>query len=201
MSSIYPCWLKWQRICLQCRRPRFDPWVRKIPWRREWLPMSVFLSGDSHWQRSLMGYSPWGGKELNTTELLAYIRPVSCACFKTRIRSISLEASCSLFCQKKLSMKYKMLMMEYVQRHRIWMWSAMGVPVRLPRRAECRVLPRITELSKWNWSVFPDTEVTLAKNGKLELSTPCESRVLLPGTEYEVKTGKRADELVHTGSG
>ena len=95
-----------------------------------------------------MGYSPWGRKELNTTELLAYIRPVSCACFKTRIRSISLEASCSLFCQKKLSMRYKMLMMEYVQRHRIWMWSAMGVPVRLPRRAECRVLPRITELSK-----------------------------------------------------
>ena len=47
-----------------------------------------------------MSYSPWGHKELNTVELLAYIRPVSCACCKTRIRSISLEASCSLFCQK-----------------------------------------------------------------------------------------------------
>ena len=41
-------WLRQSRICLQCRRPRFDPWVRKIPWRREWLPTLVFLPGESH---------------------------------------------------------------------------------------------------------------------------------------------------------
>ena len=35
-------------IHLQCRRPRFDPWVRKIPWRREWLPAPVFLPGEFH---------------------------------------------------------------------------------------------------------------------------------------------------------
>ena len=35
------------------------PWVRKIPWRRECLPTPVFLSGESHGQRSLVGYSPW----------------------------------------------------------------------------------------------------------------------------------------------
>lgn len=40
-----------------------------------------------------------------------------------------------------------------------------------------------------------DTEVTLAKNGKLELSMPCE-RILLSGAEYEVETGRQADELV-----
>ena len=34
----FPWWLRWQRICLQCRRLRLDPWVRKIFWRREWLP-------------------------------------------------------------------------------------------------------------------------------------------------------------------
>lgn len=45
-----------------------------------------------------------------------------------------------------------------------------------------------------------DTEVTLAKNGKLELSMPCE-RILLSGAEYEVKTGRQADELVHVGHG
>ena len=44
----------------QCRRPRFDPWVRKIPWRRKWQPISVFLPGKSHGQRSLVGYSLWG---------------------------------------------------------------------------------------------------------------------------------------------
>ena len=39
----------------QCRRPRFNPWVGKIPWRREWQPTPVFLSGESHGQRSLVG--------------------------------------------------------------------------------------------------------------------------------------------------
>ena len=53
---------------LQCRRPGFNPWVRKIPWRREWLPTPVFLPGELHGQWSLMGYSPWGRKELDTTE-------------------------------------------------------------------------------------------------------------------------------------
>ena len=37
----------------------FDPWVRKIPWRRAWQPASVFLPGESHGQRSLAGCSPW----------------------------------------------------------------------------------------------------------------------------------------------
>ena len=36
----------------------FDTWVRKIPWRRAWQPTSVFLPGESHEQRSLVGYSP-----------------------------------------------------------------------------------------------------------------------------------------------
>ena len=45
-----------KKICLQCRRCRFSPWVRKIPWRRKWQPMLVFLPGKFHGQRSLVGY-------------------------------------------------------------------------------------------------------------------------------------------------
>ena len=45
--------------CRRCKRPKFDPWVRKIPWRRKWQPTPVFLPGESHGQRSLAGYSPW----------------------------------------------------------------------------------------------------------------------------------------------
>ena len=45
-----------------------DPWVRKIPWRREWQPTPVFLPGKPHGQRSLAGYSPWVCKESDTTE-------------------------------------------------------------------------------------------------------------------------------------
>ena len=55
---------------MQYRRPGFDPWVRKIPWRKKWQPTPAFLPGESHGQRSLVGYSPWGHKELDTTEWL-----------------------------------------------------------------------------------------------------------------------------------
>ena len=44
--------------CRRCKRRGFDPWVRKIPWRRAWLPTPVFLPEESHGQRSLAGYSP-----------------------------------------------------------------------------------------------------------------------------------------------
>ena len=50
------------------RRPEYDPWVQKIPWRKEWLPTPVFLPGEFYGQRSLAGRSPWGLKEWDTTE-------------------------------------------------------------------------------------------------------------------------------------
>ena len=52
-------------ICLQWGRPRFDPWVGKIPWRRKWQPHPVLLPGKSHGLRRLVGYSLWGHKELS----------------------------------------------------------------------------------------------------------------------------------------
>ena len=45
--------------CRKYRRYRFDPWAGKIPWRRAWQPIPVFLLGKSNGQRSLSGYSPW----------------------------------------------------------------------------------------------------------------------------------------------
>ena len=61
-----------QSVCLQCRRPGFDPWAGKIPWRRKWQPTPVFLPGESHGQRTLIGYSPWGRKESDMTEQLQF---------------------------------------------------------------------------------------------------------------------------------
>ena len=54
------------------RRPEFDPWVRKIPWRRKWQPTPVFMSGKSHGWRSLVGYSPWSHKESDMTKRLHF---------------------------------------------------------------------------------------------------------------------------------
>ena len=59
------------RTYLQCRSYRrhgFDPWVGKIPWRREWQPTPVLLPGESHGQRSLAGNSLQGCKEEDPTE-------------------------------------------------------------------------------------------------------------------------------------
>ena len=57
-------------VSLQCGTPVLDPWVGKIPWRRKWQPTPVLLPGKSHGWRNLVGYSPWGCKELDTTEWL-----------------------------------------------------------------------------------------------------------------------------------
>jgi len=65
-----------QSVCLQCRRPRFDPWVGKFPWRRKWQFTPVLLPGKSHGQRSLVGYSPWGRKESDTNERLHFTHTV-----------------------------------------------------------------------------------------------------------------------------
>ena len=51
---------------MQGGRPGFDPWVGKIPWRRERLPTPVFWPGESHGL-----YRPWGHKESDTTERLS----------------------------------------------------------------------------------------------------------------------------------
>ena len=59
-----------------------DTWVQslgwKIPWRKKWKPIPVFLPGKSHAQRSLAGYSSWGCKELDTTKRLSTPLQYSC---------------------------------------------------------------------------------------------------------------------------
>ena len=58
-------------------RPRFSPWVGKIPWRREWPPTPIFLPGEFHGQRSLAGNNPWNHKESDTAEPLTLQQPLA----------------------------------------------------------------------------------------------------------------------------
>ena len=53
-------------------RPRFHPWVRKIPWRRKWQPTPIILPGEFRGLRSLVGYNPQGRKESDMTERLHF---------------------------------------------------------------------------------------------------------------------------------
>ena len=70
---VLPRWLGGKESADQCRRGkrcRFSPWVGRIPRSRKWQPTLVFLPGRFHGQRSLSGCSPWGKKDLDTTEWL-----------------------------------------------------------------------------------------------------------------------------------
>ena len=60
--------------CRRCKRYEFNPWIRKILSRRAWQPTTVFLLEESHGQRRLAGYSPWGCKELDTTKATYHAR-------------------------------------------------------------------------------------------------------------------------------
>ena len=68
-------WLSGKESACQCEMCEFDLWVRKIPWRRKWQPIPLFLPGKSHGQRRLEGYSPWGHKESDMTERLSIQAP------------------------------------------------------------------------------------------------------------------------------
>ena len=70
-----PWWLSWQRVLLQCGRPRIDPWVGKFLWKREWLPTPVFWPGEFH-----RLYSSCGRKQLDMTEWLSLSLSYVCVC-------------------------------------------------------------------------------------------------------------------------
>ena len=66
-----PRWPSSKESACQRKRCKFNPWIRKIPWRRKWQSTPVFLLGKCHGQRSLARYSPWGHTESDTTEQLS----------------------------------------------------------------------------------------------------------------------------------
>ena len=65
-----PWWLSWWRLYPQRGRPGFNPWVGKIPWRREWQPTPVFWPGEFHGQGSLAAVHGVA-EESDTTEWLS----------------------------------------------------------------------------------------------------------------------------------
>ena len=98
-SSILglPLWLSWWRICLQCGRPGFDPWVGKIRWRKKRLPSSVFWPGESHGL-----YSLWGCKESDTTQRLSLTHLI----LGFPDGSVGKESACNVGEHRRLGLSY-----------------------------------------------------------------------------------------------
>ena len=86
-------------VCLQCRRPGFNPWIRKTPWRREWLPTPVFLPGGSQripWTEEPGGLQSLGSQRVGHDEQLHYHHIV----FKKQCTSFTVHCKNSFVIKK-----------------------------------------------------------------------------------------------------
>ena len=83
----------------QDRRWEFEPWVRKIPWRRAWQPTPVFLCGESHGQRNMEGYNPWGCIESEKPQWLQMVLQSNCTilCFYQQCMRVFLYAFANFY--------------------------------------------------------------------------------------------------------
>ena len=99
--------------CGRRKRPRFDPWVGKIPWRRKWQPTPVFTSIYAWripWTERLVGCSLWGHKELDTTEWLS---THTCNLYSFLCNSQKLDTTKMFLTGKWLNKQQYMHTMEY----------------------------------------------------------------------------------------
>ena len=95
-SNCFPGSSDGKSVCLQCGRPVFNPWVRKVPWRRKWQSTPVLLPGKSLGPKSLVGYSPWEHKESDTTEKLHFTSPASNVMLKILQARLQQYVNCEL---------------------------------------------------------------------------------------------------------
>ena len=81
-------------------------------WRRKWLPTSEFLPGESHGQRSLAGYSPWGHRESDMTEQLTFL-PLTPSDISEDMNT--LQYICVCICNFMNILHLKMHFLEYLE--------------------------------------------------------------------------------------
>ena len=101
MTYTHDCGASGKESACKCRRRKrqgFDPWVRKIPWRRAQQPTPVFSPGESHGQRSLVDYSPWGRTESDMTEqLILSLSRLESQSFNSGFTHVSMTPMSTLF--------------------------------------------------------------------------------------------------------
>ena len=118
--------------CRRCKRRRFNPWVRRIPWMRKWQLPPVLLPGKFHGQRSLAGYSPWGCKQLDMTEWLCKHTHISkgikmdkatyLKVFPTIQNSSLVTKSSFVLMLKRRDYEFYIYMLYDIQKRNKWCW-------------------------------------------------------------------------------
>ena len=142
----------------------FDSWIRKMPWRRKWQSPPAFLPGESHGWRSLIGYTPWGRKESDTTEQLNNKVTETCQVICTYV-AVSGEAEhfLTLF-SKKVKVKSLSCVQLFVTP---WTVAYQAPPSMGFSRQEC-------------WSGLPFTSPGDLPNPGIELGSPMLQADALP---------------------
>ena len=95
--------LIWQRTCLQCRRPGFDPWVRKIPWRKKWQPTPVILAWGIPWTEEPGALQFMGSQRVGHDWVSNTLRTSSCfywlfSCFLNNLYHSLPSTDFKVFC-------------------------------------------------------------------------------------------------------
>jgi len=119
--------------------PGFDPWAGKVPWRRKWPPIPVFLPGKSRGQRSLVGYSPWVTKS-RTWQWLTHTHAQSKGLFEPGF------VSCGTFQEVKQAVGVQ-----------LWRLPMIALGVAPPRRHSWRRSGAVTLII----TVIPDSLLSL----------------------------------------
>ena len=139
---------------MQCGRPGFDPCVGKISWRREWLPTPVFLPGELRGKWSLLGYNPWGCKELDTTERLLLTHWLTQSTGESGLNKLSWEESRTWDPQGYWHRWQQKL-------YDAWGWSCLAIFKLWQSMSLSWQLSSVVWFCKWFWMTFESVSLVL----------------------------------------
>ena len=166
LSSRLPWWLRWYRIYLQCKRSKFNPWVGMIPWRREWLPTPLFLPGEIHGQRSLVGFHQWSHRVGHDWMTNTFSFPFHLLTFSILEKLCVLSESCLTLCDP-MDCNPPGSSVHGISQERILEWAAISFS-RWSSQHRCQTcISRVSCIGRWilypctTWEALPLISVLL----------------------------------------
>ena len=168
------------------------PGLGRSPWRKKWQPTPVFLPGEFHGQSSLEGYSPWGRKELDTTDWLTHPHTRTCThMLRNAETTLLVDAKWLIYNSKCEGWTIKKAECRRMDAFQLWCWKRL---LRVPwtvRRSNQSILKEnspeysleglMLKLKLWpsdakNWVIGKDPNA--GKNWRQEEKGPTEDEIV-----------------------